>query len=183
MRKLNLKASTPTDSMVSSSVYYGFSPSGRYVVFSTNIIIPAFHARPDKRLEVYDTKSDVYVADLKTHTIILDPQLADTTKLETFPTFSPDGKFIYYCSADKRGLYSKNLRGLQYSLLRIPASMRQRERLAIKSIPSSMPTGMLTEDKSCRSVIRKYPPTAAIFSTPSPTMAPSPSGIRRATCG
>lgn len=120
IRKLNLKASTPTDSMVSSSVYYGFSPSGRYVVFSTNIIIPAFHARPDKRLEVYDTKSDVYVADLRTHTIILDPQLADTTKLETFPTFSPDGKYIYYCSADKRGLYSKNLRGLQYSLLRIP---------------------------------------------------------------
>lgn len=69
LRKLNIKAKNATDSMVSSSVYYGFSPSGRYVTFSTNVIIPAFHARPSERLEVYDTKSDVYVADLKTHKI------------------------------------------------------------------------------------------------------------------
>ena len=46
--------------MISSSVYYGFSPSGKYVTFSTNIIIPAFHANADKRLEVYDSKSDTY---------------------------------------------------------------------------------------------------------------------------
>ena len=35
LRKLALK----TPEMVSGSVYFGFSPSGRYVVFSTNIII------------------------------------------------------------------------------------------------------------------------------------------------
>ena len=55
LRKLDIK----TDNMVSASVYYGFSPSGKYITFSTNIIIPAFHANADKRLEVYDTKSDV----------------------------------------------------------------------------------------------------------------------------
>lgn len=110
--------------MVSSSVYYGFSPSGRYVTFSTNVIIPAFHARPSKRLEVYDTKSDVYVADLKTHKIFLSRLLADTTQLETFPTFSPDGRYIYYCTADRRGLYGQDLSKLQYSLVRIPFDER-----------------------------------------------------------
>ena len=88
LRKLNIK----TDDMISSSVYYGFSPSGRYVTFSTNVIIPAFHAKPSKRLEVYDTKSDVYVADLDNNTITSSPLTSDTTQLETFPTFSPDGK-------------------------------------------------------------------------------------------
>ena len=87
LRKLNLK----TANMVSSSVYYGFDPSGRYVTFSTNIIIPAFHANPDKRLEVYDSKSDVYVADLDNNIIISSPLTSDSTKLETFPTFSPNG--------------------------------------------------------------------------------------------
>ena len=56
LRKLNLK----NDNLISSSVYYGFCPSGKYVTFSTNIIIPAFHANADKRLEVYDSKSDTY---------------------------------------------------------------------------------------------------------------------------
>ena len=116
LRKLDLK----TANMVSSSVYYGFDPSGRYVTFSTNIIIPAFHANPDKRLEVYDSKSDVYVADLDNNIIISSPLTSDSTKLETFPTFSSNGRYIYYCVADKKGLKTKNLKGLKYALVRIP---------------------------------------------------------------
>lgn len=116
LRKLNLK----NDSLISGSVYYGFSPSGKYITFSTNIIIPAYHAQPDKRLEVYDTKSDVYVADLDNNRIISSPQTSDSTQLETFPTFSPDGKYVYYCVADRNGLRSRNLEGLQYALVRIP---------------------------------------------------------------
>lgn len=116
LRKLDLK----TDSLISSSVYYGFSPSGKYVAFSTNIIIPAFHADPKKRLEVYDSKSDVYVADLDNNRIIASPLTADSTWLETFPTFSPDGKYIYYCTASVEGLHHKTLDSLQYALVRIP---------------------------------------------------------------
>ena len=116
LRKLGIK----NDSLISSSVYYGFSPSGKYITFSTNIIIPAFHANPSKRLEVYDTKSDVYVADLDNDRIVSSPLTSDSTQLETFPTFSPDGKYIYYCVANRDGLKSKNLKGLQYALVRIP---------------------------------------------------------------
>ncbi len=116
LRKLNLK----NDSLISGSVYYGFSPSGKYITFSTNIIIPAYHANPEKRLEVYDTKSDVYVADLDNNRIISSPLTSDSTRLETFPTFSSDGKYVYYCVADRKGLGSKNLEGLQYALVRIP---------------------------------------------------------------
>ena len=115
LRKLNIK----TDDMVSGSVYFGFSPSGRYITFSTNIIIPAFHSKKEKRLEVYDTKSDVYVADLQENRIIRSPLLNDSTVLETFPTFSPDGKYIYYCAAPLVQL-PQELEKLQYSLVRIP---------------------------------------------------------------
>lgn len=97
LRKLNIK----TPEMTGGSVYAQFSPSGRYLVFSTNNIIPAFHAKPEKRLEVYDSTSDVYVVNLETNEISTSPLLCDSAKMETFPCFTPDGKSIIYCKADK----------------------------------------------------------------------------------
>ncbi len=115
LSKLGIK----TDDMVSGSVYFGFSPSGRYITFSTNIIIPAFHGDAKKRMEVFDSKSDVYVADLETKTIISSPLLTDSTWLETFPTFSADGKHIYYCTADGSPLQTADLRSVKYKLCSI----------------------------------------------------------------
>ena len=104
---------------IPGSVYFGFSPSGRYITFSTQRIIPAFHSLPSKRLEVFDAESNVCVADMQEHRIISSPFLADSLKYETFPTFSPDGKYIYYCVADSVAL-PRDIKKLQYRLVRIP---------------------------------------------------------------
>lgn len=120
LRLLNFK----TPDMVSGAVYAQFDPSGRYIVFSTNAIIPAFHSRPDKRLEVFDTKSDVYVYDLQGDRVIRSPLLADSTRLETFPTFSADGSSVYYCVADGPARPSR-LDSLHYSLCRIDFDTKQ----------------------------------------------------------
>ena len=104
---------------IPGSVYFGFSPSGRYITYSTQKIIPAFHSMPSKRLEVYDAESNVYVADIQEHRIISSPLFSDSLKFETFPTFSPDGKYIYYCAADSVSLPS-DIKNLQYRLVRIP---------------------------------------------------------------
>ncbi|MDE5871242.1 MAG: hypothetical protein K2H22_04830 [Muribaculaceae bacterium] len=107
-----------TPDMVSGPVYAQFDPSGRYIVFSANSIIPAFHSRPDKRLEVFDTKSDVYVFDRKESRVVRSPLVADSTRLETFPAFSADGGSVYYCVADGPALPSR-LDSMYYSLCRI----------------------------------------------------------------
>ena len=104
---------------IPGSVYFGFSPSGRYLVFSTNKIIPAFHSIPRKRLEVFDSQSDILVADLQDHRIFSSTLLSDSTKFETFPTFSPDGHYIYFCAADSVNL-PQDIQHLHYSLVRIP---------------------------------------------------------------
>ena len=104
---------------IPGSVYFGFSPSGRYITYSTQNIIPAFHSDPSKRLEVYDASSNVFVADMQEHRVISSPLLSDSLKFETFPTFSPDGKYIYYCSADTVSLPT-DIKRLQYRLVRIP---------------------------------------------------------------
>ena len=104
---------------IPGSVYFCFSPSGRYIVYSTQDIIPAFHSNPSKRLEVYDASSNIHVADLQERRILSTPLLCDSLKFETFPTFSPDGKYIYYCAADTVSL-PQDIRQLQYRLVRIP---------------------------------------------------------------
>lgn len=100
------------------SVYFAFHPEGRYVVFSANNIIPAFHSSGSRRLEVYDDASDIYVADLADRRIYTNQLLCDSLSLTTFPTFSPDGKYIYFCSARNVDL-PEDIGNLQYKLCRI----------------------------------------------------------------
>ena len=115
LRKLNIR----TPDMPDNSTYFGFAPSGRYVVFSSNVVIAAVHALANKRLEVYDTASDIYVADIEKNRIIRSALLSAPNQLETFPTFSPDGKYIYYCTSPKVAL-PQNYKSLKYVLARIP---------------------------------------------------------------
>ena len=77
-----------------------------------------FHTESNRRLEVYDTVSDLAVADFDGNRMILSPLTADSTVLETFPTFSADGKWIYYCSAPTVPL-PDSVQQLRYSLCRI----------------------------------------------------------------
>lgn len=115
LRKLNIKA----EGMYSGSVYGHFSLDGRYFVFSTNVIIPGLHADSEKRMEVFDTKSDVYVADFETNKIISSPRLCDTNYAQTFPCFSADGKKIYYCSAPVLKGGVKEIKNIHYDLISI----------------------------------------------------------------
>lgn len=114
LRKLTLKAGP----MISGAVYGDFHPNGRYGVFSTNIIIPAFHAEGSQRLEVYDTESDLVMADFDSNQLFASPFVSDSMQLETFPTFSPDGAWVYYCTAPRLPM-PDSVKQTRYSLCRI----------------------------------------------------------------
>lgn len=111
------KLDTKTDSTLGPGVYPSWHPGGKFVAFSTNRIIQTFHAIPDKKIEVLDTLSDVIVYDLQEHSISTAPAIASKSRLETFPTWSPDGKSLYFCSAKSRS--PKEYQNIRYDLLRI----------------------------------------------------------------
>ena len=96
LRKLTLNA----PGMLSATVYGELHPGGRFGVFSTNIILPSFHTLAGSRMEVYDSGSDLTVADFEKNEMINLPHVARADKWETFPCFAPDGKSVYYCVAD-----------------------------------------------------------------------------------
>ena len=112
------KLNTKTDQTLSPLVYPSRHPSGKYVAFSVNQTSQSFHANDKNRVEVFDSQSDVVVYDTEKHEIISTPSIRTAKAFETFPTFSPDGKTLYFCSAEARSMpheYSE----VKYSLCSI----------------------------------------------------------------
>lgn len=89
---------TRMDSLMSVCVYNAWHPSGKFIAFSVNGTRQSFHVGGLKRIEVYDKGSDMVIYDVENHQIIRQPVLM-TEDCETYPSFSPDGKWLYYCSS------------------------------------------------------------------------------------
>ena len=94
------KLNTKTDKTPSFLVYPSWHPEGRFVAFSVNVTQQAFHMNHRNRVEVFDEESDVVIYDTETHEVFTSPLLFSKDRWETFPTFSPDGKTLYFCSAE-----------------------------------------------------------------------------------
>lgn len=94
------KLNTKTDQTIAPLVYPSWHPSGQFVAFSVNDTKQAFHMNDPNRIEVYDLKSDVIVYDTEKHEIVTSRLLYGSDVYETFPTFSPDGRTLYFCSAE-----------------------------------------------------------------------------------
>lgn len=82
-----------------SATYPFWHPSGRYVVFSSNKTRQSFYGISRNKIEVYDLNSDLIIYDTKTNKVITDKRFCDEPDWETFPSFSPDGKYLYFCIA------------------------------------------------------------------------------------
>ena len=110
------KLNTKTPETISSLVYPYWHPSERYIVVSTNIIYQSYYYHSEDRMEVYDEKSDVVVYDVEKGELFTNELLSSPTAMETLPTFSPDGKKLYYCTAENVENLGLNIDKLKYSL-------------------------------------------------------------------
>lgn len=112
------KLDTKTEQTISALVYPYWHPSGRYVAFSTNETKQDFHYADPNRVEVFDLRSDVVVYDVERHQLLTSPLFSAAAHWETFPCFSPDGKQLYFCSADSVAM-PEDYREVRYNLLRV----------------------------------------------------------------
>ena len=113
------KLNTKTDSTMSALVYPYWHPSEKYVAFTVNITNEVVHTKNPNRVEVLDEASDVVVYDVENHQIITCDLLSSSGAFETFPTFSPDGRSLYFCSAKAVGPMPEKFREAKYSLCRV----------------------------------------------------------------
>jgi hypothetical protein len=114
-RKINLK----TKEMKNGAVYPRWHPSGKYVAFSSNKIIQQFHAADNKKVEVSDLESSLVLYDVDKNEI-MNIELTGREKfMDTYPEWSPDGRFLYFCRAAQIG-EKYDFREIKYNLCRVP---------------------------------------------------------------
>jgi len=112
--KMNLK----TTEMPSAAVYPRWHPEGRYIAFSTNVTQQGFHTSNKNKVEVFDKESDIIIFDTQTNVIFTDSLFHSPHSFETFPEWSPDGRYLYFCSATAHPMPQK-YDSVKYDLLRI----------------------------------------------------------------
>jgi len=114
-KKVNLK----TDEMKNGAVYPRWHPSGKFVAFSSNKIVQQFHSALNKKVEVSDLESSLVLYDAGKNEI-MDIDLPEKEEyMDTYPEWSPDGNWLYFCRAPKVGeVFSYD--SVRYDLWRVP---------------------------------------------------------------
>ncbi len=121
IKKVDLK----TDHTLSGGVYPAWHPTANLIAYSVNNTGQSFHTRSREKIEVQDQESDLILYDVaknEVHSIF-----NDKDDWQSFPAWSPDGKWLYYVSAhyvltkgdevwDMRANYDK----IKYDIYRIP---------------------------------------------------------------
>ena len=111
-----LKASN--EQLGGSMVYPYWHPNGKFCAFSTNQTRQGFHVVSNKRVEVLDLSSDVFVYNPETHEILTDSLLQTKDWSENSPVFSPDGRTLYYMTCYQQE-YPAHFKDEKYNLCKI----------------------------------------------------------------
>jgi dipeptidyl aminopeptidase/acylaminoacyl peptidase len=119
-----VRVNTRTKAIPRPAGFTSWHPSGQVAAFSVNDTVQYMHGAGTEVREVYDRNSDLAIVDFRTGVVSTDPAIADPARLETFPSWSPDGKYLYYCSAPS--LWEKieaslleDYKNVKYDLMRI----------------------------------------------------------------
>lgn len=98
------------------AAYASWHPNGRLVAYSANDISQFFHAVGENR-DVFDRESDLALYHVDSNTVTTTPNISQPDRLETFPNWSPDGRYLYFCSAVP--LPATRHKEVRYDLMRI----------------------------------------------------------------
>jgi hypothetical protein len=121
LEKYNLK----TKEMKNGAVYPRWHPSGKFIAFSSNKIIQQFHSSDNNKVEVTDLESSIMLYDVVRNEMN-DLDFPDREiSMDTYPEWSPDGKYLYFCRATRVGEIF-NFKDIKYNLWRISFDAERR---------------------------------------------------------
>ncbi|MEJ2354873.1 MAG: hypothetical protein P8Y62_03110 [candidate division WOR-3 bacterium] len=127
--------------------YRSWHPDGNIIAFSSNAVLQFFHAIGENR-DVLDKSSDLVIYNVETNTITSCPAVSDVDRMETFPEWSHDGKYLYFCSAPQPEdmqfgfVYAGAYKTLKYNLMRIAYDAVNNTWGKMETVITSSATGM-----------------------------------------
>ncbi|MDH7570224.1 MAG: hypothetical protein QHJ73_11640, partial [Armatimonadota bacterium] len=119
------RVDTRTANVPRPATYAAWHPTGHYIAFSFNRIRQFFHTYGNEPRDVVDLDSGVAIFEVATRTLIRPTATTRADRLETFPTWSPDGRTLYYCSAPTpwaptQWIPYQHVKKVRYDLVRAP---------------------------------------------------------------
>ncbi|AQT69874.1 translocation protein TolB [Anaerohalosphaera lusitana] len=104
--------------------YTEWHPNRKIAAYSINKVRQFFHAVGMQVRDVVDLDSGIVYYDVDDQQIRTAPALTKPDRLETYPAWTPDGKWLYFCSApilweDRDTVPPKNFDKVQYDLRRV----------------------------------------------------------------
>jgi len=126
--------------------YTSWHPSGRLAAYSVNKVIQFFHSNREEVRDVLDMDSLIAYYLIDTQTAKTSPQLAKKDRLETYPTWSPDGGYLYFCSAPvswtDQTVVPERYDQIKYDLFRIPYNLETDQWGELQTVLLAETTGL-----------------------------------------
>jgi hypothetical protein len=134
---------TRTEFNSSAAAYPSWYPDGSLLAFSVNKVQQYFHGVGENR-SVFDWASDLIVYDIASNTVTTTPEISRPDQMETYPCWSPEGDYLYFCSAPQVASdipIEDQYPDVRYSLKRVAYDARNRVWGTVETVLSSSAAG------------------------------------------
>ncbi|MCK4375799.1 MAG: PD40 domain-containing protein, partial [Candidatus Brocadiae bacterium] len=129
------------------AAYTSWHPSGRLVAFSVNKVVQFFHQARTEVRDALDLESDMGLYFVDGQEVASTPSISDPDVLESWPEWSPDGHYLYFCRApmlwsDRKTVPPENFEKLKYDLVRISYDLGRNTWGELETVLAAEQTGL-----------------------------------------
>ena len=133
----------------SKFTYSSWHPSGRLLVCSMNSTRPFYHSFRDEVRGVLDFEDMLAYYLVESKTLKTSPKISQKDHMETYPSWSPDGRYLYFCRAPilmsrddiKQRIVPPSYDKIKFDLVRISYDLSRDEWGESETILSARQTG------------------------------------------